>query len=419
MQIIQNQPNPEYNPGHSIIKTEQTEQYELISVQSGVCPVTNRMACALYEGDMPIIPATVYLRHLADNDGLAHNTVLTYAYALKAFFSFLANKGVSFWKLTPGVVKKYKHYQVRRAVEVSNNSIMHQTAQQYVAVVKGLVQYWRGLRDGDPFFSDEASELDGTRRRHRAHGRLLHASWYTRVPNSTWRVRIPASARHQKYRYKGLTREQCERVMEVLNRAKHKTPIETLLYYRDRAIWAFSLMSCLRKGELVRQRLEDANANTGIITIKDRPEDRWLGDLKSGPGEVYVTTQNPFWTYLDSWLLYGRPIAEDILMERGEEDHGLLFCNQDGGPLTQAAVEHLFERLKEECKFGPETAFHHHIARHTMATLLLESGVELTEVQKYLRHRSVQSTQIYAVVTTNAFRRTMDRFWSIYKVTAG
>jgi site-specific recombinase XerD len=392
------------------------EQNGQISVRGGPCPVTGRVTYALYDGDSPIVPATVYLRHLANNEGLAANTVHTYAFRLKAFFAFLRGRGVLFWKMTPGAVKKFKHLQIRRAAAEPDSAIMYQTAQQYVVAVKGLVQYWRGLRDADPFFLDRAAEMDGVRRRRRGRGELLHAAWFTRVPDSTWRVRIPASAKHDKNRYKGLSREQSGRVMEVLNRRKHETPTETLLYYRDRAIWAYSLMACLRKGELVRSRLEDANVNTGVVTIKDRPEDRWLGDLKSGPGEVYVTPRNPYWTYLDSWLLYGRPIAEDMLAEWGQEDHGLLFCNQDGGPLTQAAVEHLFGRLKEECGFGEGTPFHHHVARHTMATLLLESGVELEQVQKYLRHRSRQSTEIYAVVTTGALRRTMDHFWSTYKV---
>lgn len=391
-----------------------TEQNELISVQSGPCPVTGGIACALYEGNLPIIPATIYLRHL--EEALAPNTVITYAYALKAFFSFLQKNAISFWELTPGIVKQYKHLQIRRTATVVDSGVRHQTVQQYLMAVKGLVQYWRGLRDDDAFFLDIAAEMDGIRLRKRSRGQLLHASWYSRVPSSTWRVRIPVAVRHTKRRYKGLSLEQSKKVMEVLNLAKHGTPVETLLYYRDRAIWTFSLMSCLRKGELVRIRLEDVKSNLGIIRLEDRPEDRWLGALKSGPGEIYVSTRNPYWSYLESWLLYGRPIAEDILKARGEEDHGLLFCNQDGGPLTQNAVDHLFERLKGECEFGPNMPFHHHLARHTMATLLLEGGVALEDVQKYLRHQSIQSTQVYAVVSTSALRQTMERFWTTYKL---
>jgi site-specific recombinase XerD len=138
--------------------------------------------------------------------------------------------------------------------------------------------------------------------------------------------------------------------------------------------------------------------------------------LKSGPGEVFVSSHNPYWRYLDSWLTEGRWIAEEILKARGLEDHGLLFCNRDGGPLTQAAIDHLFSRLKDACKFGPGVPFSPHITRHTIATLMVNSGVELTEVQKFLRHRSIQSTEIYSKISDAKFRQSLSEFWKLFKV---
>jgi site-specific recombinase XerD len=282
--------------------------------------------------------------------------------------------------------------------------------------VKGLIKYWRGLQDDDPFFYDRVAEIDGLRKRSHRRGPLLHTSWYSRIPNDLWQVKVPIFETHGKSRYKGLSRDQCRKVMFVLNRAPHRTDIETMLYYRDRAIWTFLLMSCLRKGELVRVRLDDVNPVTGTISLKDRPEDAWLGELKTGPGEVFVTAQNPYWRFLDSWLLEGRWIAEGRLKAQGKEDRGLLFCNRDGGPLTQAAVNHLFSRLKIECNFGPGVFLHPHVTRHTTASMMVNSGVELTEVQKFLRHKSILSTEEYAKVWDSKRRQAMEDFWGHFDV---
>ncbi|MDQ3802807.1 MAG: site-specific integrase [Acidobacteriota bacterium] len=375
------------------------------------------MAYALYDGESPIIPATVYLRHLGENAGLDPNTILSAAYALKTFFEFLRENETSFWELTPRFIKQFKRFHLTRKDADGRPSIRKKTARLYLTAVKGLVHYWRGLQDDDPFFADAVAELDGRRERKSRRGMLLHSSWNARVPSSTWRVRIPTAEAHDKQRYKGLPRESCLRVMEVLEGGPRGSELETMFYYRDRAVWTFLLMTGLRKGELVRVRWEDVEPHTGVVYLKDRPEDAWLGDLKTGPGEVFVTTTNPYWDFLDEWIMRGRWITESMLKARGEEDHGLLFCNRDGGPLTQAAVDHLFKRLKTACGFGPEVFFSPHITRHTIACVMLNNGVELTEVQRFLRHRSVTSTEIYAEVSTVNLRRAMEGFWARYEVT--
>lgn len=386
-----------------------------ITVQTGVCPISGKQAFALYDADLPVVPATVYLRHLSENRHLAANTLLGCTYALRSFFTFLKNNGRSFWDLTPAVIKQFKRFNLCRRDGKGDFCVKRTTAQQYLTAVKGLIQYWRRGRDDAPFF-DRPAEFDGRRQRRKGRGYLRHLSWQSHVEDDLWHIHVPTEETHTKLRYKGLSAEACRSVMLALNSVPHRTDLETMLYYRDRAIWTFLLMTGLRKGELVRVRLEDANQITGVVTLMDRPEDAWLGDLKTGPGEVFVSPRNPYWRFLDSWLTEGRWIAEEVLKARGIEDHGLLFCNNGGGPLTQAAVDHLFARLKDACQFGPGVPFHPHIARHTTATLMLNSGVALTEVQKFLRHRSIQSTEVYARVSDSNLRLAVERFWNQFEV---
>ncbi|MGP8215256.1 MAG: tyrosine-type recombinase/integrase [Bacteroidia bacterium] len=50
----------------------------------------------------------------------------------------------------------------------------------------------------------------------------------------------------------------------------------------------------------------------------------------------------------------------------------------------------------------------HHVARHTCACLLLNNGIELAAVSKFLGHQSVKTTQIYAKITKKSMDNIAD-----------
>lgn len=59
----------------------------------------------------------------------------------------------------------------------------------------------------------------------------------------------------------------------------------------------------------------------------------------------------------------------------------------------------------------------HHVARHTCATtVLLENGVPLIEVSKWLGHADIKSTSVYAHVTRNKLGNTADRLDKLFKM---
>lgn len=387
-----------------------------IRVESGRCLQSGRTVFALYNGAFPIVAATIFLRHLDANCGLRANTLAAYAYALRAFFEFLRRNNTSFWSITQATINSYKRFHLNRYDENGNHVLKRVTARQYMNALKNFIGYWRGLPQDDPLFINHVANIDGKRIRGNRRGMLSHISWYSRVPSVLWQIKIPQAERHYKRRYKGLSISECLAVKSALDNAEYRTDIQAMIYYRNRAIWAFMLMSMLRKGELVRVRIEDLDQRSGIIYLSDRHEDRWLGDLKSGPAEIFVTRDNPLWRIVNSWLTEGRWIAERILQAEGKDDHGMLFCNRDGGPLSQHAVDKLFRKLRKSCGFPKSKPFSPHITRHTMACLMLDSGVQLTEVQKQLRHRSIASTELYAQVSVNVLRETMKRFWSEVRV---
>lgn len=68
-------------------------------------------------------------------------------------------------------------------------------------------------------------------------------------------------------------------------------------------------------------------------------------------------------------------------------------------PLKKAAVEKILRGIGEEA--GMDRPLTPHLFRHTLATLLLQRGTPITEVQKILGHANINTTMIYAKVAEN------------------
>ncbi len=62
-----------------------------------------------------------------------------------------------------------------------------------------------------------------------------------------------------------------------------------------------------------------------------------------------------------------------------------------------------FEYLKE--KSGIEKKFSTHNLRHSIATHLLQSGMPIEEIAKFLGHATLESTQIYTHIVNQLERK--------------
>ena len=158
---------------------------------------------------------------------------------------------------------------------------------------------------------------------------------------------------------------------------------------RDRAILESLFSTGLRITELTTLNKEQFANN-----IKDK-KDLELGIIGKGsyPRTVYFSERALSW------------IKKYLTIRKDKEK--ALFINyraQEGlnRRLTPRSIERLVK--KYDILAGVPIFTTPHTLRHSMATDLLEQGVDLRTIQEFLGHRSITSTQIYTHVTNKHLR---------------
>jgi site-specific recombinase XerD len=104
----------------------------------------------------------------------------------------------------------------------------------------------------------------------------------------------------------------------------------------------------------------------------------------------------------DHWMMRLVDKYLDTRLHLGVVHEYLLF-NKAGQPLTTSAVRARLARVAQEA--GVERRITPHMLRHSAATQLIESGVDIRYVQRLLGHASLSTTEIYTHVSDLALRK--------------
>ncbi|WP_342330262.1 tyrosine-type recombinase/integrase [Pedobacter sp. FW305-3-2-15-E-R2A2] len=150
---------------------------------------------------------------------------------------------------------------------------------------------------------------------------------------------------------------------------------EDKLGLRDKAMLALYYGCGLRKNEGLSLNVNDIQLEKELVYVR------------KGKGYkqrlVPLTGSNK--TDLENYLIYSRPY-----LLSGKPEDALLLSIQGSRLVT------VFERIRKlKGKARIRKQIGAHTLRHSIATHLLQSGMKLEQIQRFLGHSSLESTQIY------------------------
>ena len=177
-----------------------------------------------------------------------------------------------------------------------------------------------------------------------------------------------------------------EQVADVLKNNALRTDE---LAIRDQAILCVLYYCGLRAAELVALTMQDVNLRNRVLVVKHG----------KGNKERLVPFTDECRDAIQKYLNDERP----KLAMKTKKLESTLFLNDKGNKLTTRGLEYILDSIQE--KTGTFVGLHPHILRHSFATHLLENGADLRVIQDLLGHKSLNATQVYTHVTTEAMKQ--------------
>src|SRR2546430_12629927 len=154
---------------------------------------------------------------------------------------------------------------------------------------------------------------------------------------------------------------------------------------RDQDIVLLAHDGALRREEIVLLRVDDIDWRTHTITVRAEISKNKM------PGTIVLS--HPTWMRLKEYLEEDRAT---LAAAYGAEANGPIFLSDShrnpGQPLSKWTVKDIFDRISDALEIPQLTP---HKMRHLMLTELKKSGMDLLDVSRYARHRTIASTEIY------------------------
>jgi len=173
--------------------------------------------------------------------------------------------------------------------------------------------------------------------------------------------------------------ESIEREVLTTNeiRALYNAADESILGLRDRAILSIYYGCGLRSNEGLSLNLSDVMVEKGLMYVRK--------------GKGYKERYVPFTEAVKTdFRLYLQECRPKLVKDRPEE---AFLVNNKGRRISSTAQSKRLKELLKQANITKSIGLHN--LRHSIATHLLKSGMQIEDIAKFLGHAYLSSTQIY------------------------
>lgn len=176
---------------------------------------------------------------------------------------------------------------------------------------------------------------------------------------------------------------QPEEVERIISSCDHSSPVGR----RDRAILLLLARLAFRASDIVQLRLSDIDWEGAGIHVSGKGRRQTRLPLTQEVGDALV-----------AYLQDGRsPTDTDVLFIRSRAPFRAF--------ASHSTVSMIVGRAMRRTGISCQSRGAAHILRHSAATSMLQQGASLQDIADILRHRSIETTQIYAKVDVTNLRQ--------------
>lgn len=256
--------------------------------------------------------------------------------------------------------------QMRRYLEEVRYS--ERTNESYLALLQLFFKYFS---DKDPLTisTEEVSEfihdfivINGYSKSYQNQVISAIKTFYRISGRSAFDLQLFERPRRSRALPKVFSKEEVQRILNATRNTKHKL-----------LLWI--IYSCgLRRSEITNIKLTDLDRDRGVLHVKE------------GKGRVdrIVPVSGKVWEKLDEYIDGYHPVK-------------YLFEGQLGGRYSAESVYRVFKQALSASGVKKDVGVHS--LRHSYATHLHESGLDIRYIQELLGHRSTRTTEIYTHVS--------------------
>lgn len=361
--------------GDNVVKV-----YEII-IHSG-----EKRWIVLNENGEPIEPIMKYIKY-KDNLGKAPNTLKTYCYHLKLYWEYLIIENKNLNDVDLNLLSSFiswlrcskKKDNIRDLIKKDDNNLSKRSESTINLIINCVIDFYDYLYRNNQIHKDiKGNVIKSMKIKNRKFkGFLDHISSNVAFKNIL-KIKEPRRI------IKTLTKEQAKKVHLACNNI------------RDELMIRIMYESGVRASELLSLWIEDFNINENSIIVRKS---------KTKAGEkrkVYISkeTMNQFQDYIIDYHIDEIDTNHVFINLRGKNK---------GQPVKYWTLQALIKRINK--KTGVD--FTAHMLRHSFATNLHDSGIEVSIIQKLLGHNHVQTTMdMYIHPTDETIRRSWEKIQS-------